>query len=526
VRRDPAETIPRRFRSKEEEGMSYVSIREVGLAVGNPATASTDLLILGLHEGQGLDSELTALDRTAGGVLAASFAAGDFKGERNELLLQYAPQGGVKRILLVGLGKQDDLDVERIRQAAAVAARKARDLGVARATAALYGRGTKVSVEEAAQAFAEGALLGSYQYLEYRTKDREKVKVLGRLEVLVPTEGILGAARAGFDRGTKLAEAVNYVRTLASHPGNHATPTFLAQEAERIAKEQDLKCTVLDRAQMEKLGMGALLGVARGSNEPPRFILLEYDCGDPKAPRIAIVGKGLTFDSGGISIKPAAKMEEMKYDMCGGATVLGVLSLVRALGVRVNVVGAVPSTENLSGGSAYKPGDILRSYSGKTIEVQNCDAEGRLILADALSYVAKQYKPDAIIDLATLTGAVVIALGHYGAGLISSDDRLASRLEESSRRTGERLWRLPIWEEMNDHLKSDFADLKNIADGSAGAGTIVGGAFLSQFVDQVPWAHVDIAGTAWWEKDRPYLPKGPSGYGVRLITDLLSNWKA
>jgi leucyl aminopeptidase len=236
------------------------------------------------------------------------------------------------------------------------------------------------------------------------------------------------------------------------------------------------------------------------------------------------VGKGLTFDSGGISIKPAAKMEEMKYDMCGGAVVLGVLSIVRDLGIGVHVVGAVPSTENLSGGSAYKPGDILRSYSGKTIEVQNCDAEGRLILADALAYVAKNHKPAAIIDLATLTGAVVIALGHYGAGLLSTEDALAARLEEASRRTGERLWRLPLWEEMGEHLKSDFADLKNIADGSAGAGTIVGGTFLSQFVEKIPWAHIDIAGTAWWEKDRPYMPKGPTGYGVRLILDTLRHW--
>ena len=237
------------------------------------------------------------------------------------------------------------------------------------------------------------------------------------------------------------------------------------------------------------------------------------------------MGKGLTFDSGGISIKPSAKMDEMKYDMCGGAAVLGIMSVVRDVGVPVNVVGAIPSCENLSGGSAYKPGDILRSYSGKTIEVLNCDAEGRLILADALSYVAQNYKPAAIIDMATLTGAVVIALGHYGAGLITPDDRLADRITRAAQRTQERIWRLPLWEEMNEHLKSSFADLKNIGDAGAGAGTIVGGAFLSNFVHQVPWAHIDIAGTAWWEKDRPYLPKGPSGYGVRLVLDALRAWQ-
>jgi leucyl aminopeptidase len=285
-----------------------------------------------------------------------------------------------------------------------------------------------------------------------------------------------------------------------------------------------LRCTIFDRAKMEELGMGALLGVAQGSHEPPRFILFEYDCGDPNAPSVAIVGKGLTFDAGGISIKPSAKMEEMKFDMCGGAAVLGIMSVLADTGVKVNVIGAVPSTENLPGGGAYKPGDILRSHSGKTIEVQNCDAEGRLILADALSYVARVHKPAAIVDMATLTGAVVIALGHYGAALLSNDDALAARIEGAAARSGDRLWRLPIWEEINDHLKSDYADLKNIADASAGAGTITGAAFLGNFVDGVPWAHIDIAGTAYWEKDRPHLPKGPSGYGVRLIVDLLRSW--
>ncbi|MDM7915446.1 MAG: leucyl aminopeptidase, partial [Candidatus Eisenbacteria bacterium] len=389
-----------------------------------------------------------------------------------------------------------------------------------------FGQGAAISAEDAGQAFAEGVMLGTYQYLEYKTEDREKVKVLSRLDITVPDVLVREAADPGFRRGQILARAANYVRTLAAHPGKHATPSFLANEAERIAKEGSLTCTILDKAKLEELGMGALLGVARGSNEPPKMIVLEYDCGHANAPRVAIVGKGLTFDSGGISIKPAAKMDEMKYDMCGGAAVLGICSILSELEVPVNVVGVVPATENLSGGSAYKPGDILRSYSGKTIEVLNTDAEGRLILADALSYVARNFKPAAIVDMATLTGAVVIALGHYGAGLLANDDALAKRIEEAAARTGERVWRLPMWDEMGDHLKSDFADIKNIGDGNAGAGTIVGGAFLARFVDSVPWAHIDIAGTAWWDKDRPYLPKGPSGYGVRLVTEMLRSWKA
>jgi leucyl aminopeptidase len=505
--------------------MSFESIRALALKVGDPAAAGVETVILGLYERGILEGPPAELDGATGGLIARVLELKDFKGEPNETLLLHPQNGPVSRILLVGLGEKEALTTERIRQAAGVAARKCRDGGVSRAAACLYGKGSPISAEDAARAFVEGALMGSYQYLEYRTKDLEKVKVLSSLDLVVPDEQIRAAAEPGFRLGRRLAEAVNYVRTLASHPGNLATPSFLAAEATRIASEQGLGCRILDRAKMEELGMGALLGVARGSDEPPRFIILEYQCGDPKAQTVAIVGKGLTFDSGGISIKPAGKMEEMKYDMCGGADILGIMSVVRDAGVKVNVIGAIPSTENLSGGSAYKPGDILRSYSGKTIEVQNCDAEGRLILADALAYVVKNYHPAAVIDLATLTGAVLIALGHYGAGLLGNDDALIAKLEAASRRTGERVWRLPIWEEMNDHLKSDFADIKNIADAGAGAGSIVGAAFLGNFVEDVPWAHLDIAGTAYWEKDRPYLPKGPSGFGVRLVIELLRGWE-
>ncbi len=504
--------------------MSFEAIRELGLKVGGPGAIEAQAVIVGLYERGVPEGASAELNAATSGLLTRVLELNDFKGEPNEVLLLHPQDGPVPRIVLVGLGEKDTLTTERIRQAAAVAVRKCRDSGISRAAACLYGNGSPISAEDAARAFVEGALMGSYQYLEFRTKDLEKIKVLSSLDVVVPDEGIRAAAEPGFRLGKCLADAVNYVRTLASHPGNLATPSFLAAEATRIASEHGLGYRILDRAKMEELGMGALIGVARGSDEPPRFILLEYQCGDPNAQTVAIVGKGLTFDSGGISIKPAAKMEEMKYDMCGGAAILGIMSAVRGAHVNVNVVGAIPSTENLSGGSAYKPGDILRSYSGRTIEVLNCDAEGRLILADALAYVVKNYHPAAIIDLATLTGAVLIALGHYGAGLLGNDDSLISKMESASRRTGERVWRLPIWEEMNDHLKSDFADLKNVADAGAGAGTIVGATFLGNFVEGTPWAHLDIAGTAYWEKDRPYLPKGPSGFGVRLVIELLRSW--
>lgn len=504
--------------------MSYAAVRERALIAGGLVGIETDLAVIGLAEGAAVGGAALEFDQACGGAIARALANGDFKGESNETLVLYPAQGSARRLLLVGLGKAESLNGERMRAAAATAARKCRDLGAKKAAALLFGEGTPVSAVDAGQAFAEGAIMGTYQYLEYKTKDRDKVKVLDRIEVFVPSEAIRAEAAPGFARGERIADATNFARTLAAHPGNHATPSFLAAEAERIAASQKLRCTVFDAEKMRELGMGALLGVAKGSHEPARFILLEYDCGRADAPTLALVGKGLTFDAGGISIKPAAKMEDMKYDMCGGAAVLGVMSVIRDLEVGVNVVAAVPSTENLPGGGAYKPGDILRSYSGKTIEVQNCDAEGRLILADALSYVVQNHKPAAVIDLATLTGAVVIALGHYGAGLLTNDDALAQRIQDASRRSGDRLWRLPIWEEMADHLKSDFADVKNIADGSAGAGTIAGAAFLANFVDSTPWAHIDIAGTAWWEKDRPHLPKGPSGYGVRLLAELLRSW--
>ncbi|MBD3161437.1 MAG: leucyl aminopeptidase [Candidatus Eisenbacteria bacterium] len=505
--------------------MSHESVQRMKISAGDLTEVESKVAIVGLYEKPKVEGPLAKLDRGSGGLLGAAVRDGDFKGEKGETLLLLATRGKAKRILLVGLGARDALDAERIRVCAAAAARKCRDAGFAQATALLFGQGSPVSADEAAQAFAEGAILGTYRYVEYHTEGAKDRKLLKKIDVLVPDRKILAEAKPGLQRGVRIAEATNYTRTLAAHPGNHATPSFLASEARRIAKEQRLKATVLDRARMEKLGMGALLAVSQGSDQPPYLILLEYDCGDRSAPTVALVGKGLTFDSGGISIKPAAKMDEMKYDMCGGAAVLGVMSAVRDLEIPVNVIAAVPASENLSGASAYKPGDVLKSYSGKTIEVLNCDAEGRLILADALSYVARKHKPDAIVDMATLTGAVIVALGHYGAGLVSTDDELAADLVEAAERSGDRIWRLPLWEEMNDHLKTDFADLKNIGDGSAGAGTIVGGAFLSNFVDGIPWAHVDIAGTAWWDRDRPHLPKGPTGYGVRLIVDLLRNWK-
>ena len=325
-------------------------------------------------------------------------------------------------------------------------------------------------------------------------------------------------------RGLVRAQGVNFARDLAHTPANVLTPRGLAEQAAAMAADSGLQAEIWDQGAIEKAGMGAFLSVARGSEEPPRFIILRYRCGRAGAPLLGLVGKGLTFDAGGLSLKPPLDMHEMKYDMCGAAAVLGAMKCLSGLEVPVDVVAAVPATENLPSGRATKPGDVIKSFHGKTIEVLNTDAEGRLVLADGLSWLIRTHHPAAVIDLATLTGAVLIALGHYGAAVLSNDDALAARIERAALSSGELTWRLPLWESYPDHLKGETADLRNIAEARAGAGTIAGGAFLREFVEETPWAHIDIAGTAWWDKDRPHLPKGPSGYGVRLLLDLLEGF--
>ena len=298
------------------------------------------------------------------------------------------------------------------------------------------------------------------------------------------------------------------------------TPSILAKEAEGIAGRKGVSCTVLDKVKLKELGMNALLSVASGSNEEPKFIILEYKGDEADATPIVLVGKGITFDSGGICIKPSDKMDEMKSDMAGGAAVMGAIMACADLGLPLNIVGLIPATENMPSGTALKPGDVFTSYSGKTIEVINTDAEGRLILADALAYASK-YKPAAIIDLATLTGACVIALGEEVIGMFGTDDKLKSELEEAARETGELVWELPLWESYQEKIKSDIADYKN--HGGRPAGAITAAAFLSKFVGDFPWVHLDIAGPAWTDKDKTYTPKGASGAGVRLLVEFLRN---
>jgi leucyl aminopeptidase len=498
-------------------------------------THSTPCLILFCLEGE-KDALLKQTDTALKGAITRAAKDKRFEAKLNQTLL-IPTLGALKaeHVLLVGVGKADDLTADRLRQAGGTAGKLAEKSRLEKIACALPGKkfhspfavGKKHSAPSAlARAVAEGLLLALYHFDVYKTVDAKNGKPARVKEIIfLQTESgaaNLKHARQGIERAAKTATAVWMARDLQSHPSNKATPTYLADTARAIARAHRLRSRILNLADMRQLGMGALLGVARGSHEPAAFIVLEYSGGKKSHAPVVLVGKGVTFDTGGISLKPASGMDEMKMDMSGASAVLGALQAVADLRLPVNVVGLVPATENMPGGSAIKPGDILKSLSGKTIEVLNTDAEGRLILCDALTY-AQRYKPRAIIDLATLTGAVITALGHHAGAILGNNADLTRDLIAGGAATGERLWELPLWEEYQKAVKSDIADLKNIAGPNVGAGTIVGAAFLKEFIDEkTPWAHIDIAGTAWGE-ETPYNPKGPSGYGIRLLIHYLEN---
>lgn len=474
-----------------------------------------------------------AVDKALGGAIGRVLRGGDFRGEKNATLVLYPDGFASPRVVLVGLGKKADFDAEAARQAAAATALKLQTLGVSSATTVLHGAGAGgLDVELAAQVVAEGSILACYRFDEYQTSankaagkqtsDKRRTR-LERLTVIEADGARLPAARRGVRAGVQIADGVCVARDLCNHPGNTATPSYLATRARAIARRTGMRCRVLDEAAMRKLGMGALLGVSAGSAEPARFIILEHGKLTGKGARspLVFVGKGVTFDSGGISIKGSAAMGDMKFDMSGAAAVLGAMQAVADLDISQPVVGIVPATENLLDGKAYKPGDILTTMAGKTIEIDNTDAEGRLILADALTY-SQRYKPAALIDLATLTGACVVALGEYGSGLMSNNDDLAQKVEAAAQRTAERVWRLPMWPEFRQQIKSNVADMKN--SGGRTGGALTAAALLAEFVEDAPWVHLDIAGTAWTAKARPYTPVGGVGVGVRLLVDLARSW--
>jgi leucyl aminopeptidase len=423
------------------------------------------------------------------------------------------PTSPYKGVLVLGLGKAEDCDDEALRRSAGKAASLLQEH---RVTHVYLDLSHQSSLRP--EPVLEGLVLGQYDFPVYKkTPEGDKAPVkLQQATVVTGADSDHDALNDSLKLSVLTCLSTNGARHLANTAPNEMTPTALAEFAQGIADESGCKCTVLQTKQLDSLGMNALLGVARGSAQPPRLIILEHHHSDD-AKTVALVGKGVTFDTGGISIKPAAQMHEMKYDMCGAAAVLCAFMTLAELKPNLNVIAVVPAAENMTGDAAQRPGDIVKAYNGKTVEVHNTDAEGRLILADAMAYTVDKYKPDAMVDAATLTGACLIALGHFAAGLFTNDQEVADTLLAAGEATGERLWQMPLWKDYEKQIDGTHADLCNIGPREGGA--ITAAAFLKQFVDETPWAHLDIAGTAWGVKGVPYLdPDHATGYGVRLLT--------
>jgi len=498
---------------------------QIKVSSGNILKEKTELLVLPFYEKEKeLNEDIELLDNKLDGIISYALKNKDFEGELGTTLILYPGERiPAKRIVLLGVGKKKESDLDNIREAFGTAALKSKEMKIKKLTIfKCLEENKKYSHSEISAAIVDSILMAYYSFEHLKTgKKKNKIEVK-EIKVLEDRRSNVREVLAGASYGKIRAEAANYTRELQSEPANRATPSYLEEEAKKIAEENKLKCSILDEKELKKLGLNLFLSVAKGSKEPSKLIILEYRISD-KAKTIALVGKGITFDSGGISIKPSQNMEKMKYDMSGGGAVLGIMKAIGKIKPEVNVIGAVPATENLPGGSATKPGDIIYSYSGKTVEIINTDAEGRLVLADSLSYVIKQYKPSAIIDVATLTGACVVALGHHASGLMGNNTHLIKKIKEAAEKTGEKVWELPLWDAYSKQLKSDFADLKNI--GNRYGGAITAGAFLKEFVGKTPWAHLDIAGTAYDTEKKPYLVKGPTGVGTRLILELLKNWE-
>lgn len=495
-----------------------------GTKTGHPAELSGGCVIAGVFEKGDLTPTGKQLDKAASGALSRVIKSGDIKGKTGQTLLLHGVEGvKADRILLVGCGKEEELDDRAFRKIAAAAAKGLMDGGASDALCCLGElkvdkRELEWKIRELVLAFAASAYRFDQMKGAESRKELEK-PALRKLNFPSSNRSESNRIRQAVVEGTAIDKGMSLSRDLANLPGNVCTPTYLARQARALARAYaSIKTTVLDEKQMEKLGMGALLSVSRGSSQPAKLIIMEYKgiTGRSKSKPIVLVGKGLTFDAGGISLKPAQAMDEMKYDMCGGASVFGTLKAIAETKLPINVIGVVPSSENLPDGDANKPGDIVTSMSGQTIEVLNTDAEGRLILCDALTYV-KKFDPAEVIDVATLTGACVIALGNHACGLLSNDDNLADDLLEAGQTSGDRAWRLPLWDEYDEQLKSNFADMANI--GGREAGTITAACFLGRYTKDYKWAHLDIAGTAW----KSGKEKGATGKPVPLLTHYLIN---
>jgi leucyl aminopeptidase len=473
-------------------------------------------IVVGAWEDRVLSASARRIDEQTGGAVARAVAAAPrFHGKKNELLPLIGPPNlTASRIVVTGLGKPDAVDARLLQDLGGNLVAHLNAAGESEAVLAIDpGEGTSVAAGDAAAQLAFGAALRAYRFDKYRTTEKpEKKPSLTALTVATKSPDAAGKAHRAL---AAAAEAVAFTRDLVSEPANALYPETLAERAASL-REFGLSVEILDENRMRELGMGALLGVAQGSVRPPRLVVIEHQGGASGTAPVAFIGKGVTFDTGGISIKPSAGMADMKWDMAGAGTVIGLMRLLGARQAKVNAVGIVGLVENMPSGSAQRPGDIVRSMSGQTIEVLNTDAEGRLVLADALWYCQDRFKPRLMVDLATLTGAVIVALGNEHAGMFANDDELAERLAAAGNAVGEKLWRMPLGDSYDRLIDSDAADVKNIA-GDRGAGSIIGAQFLNRFVKETPWAHLDIAGVAWSKKDAPTVPKGATAFGVRLL---------
>lgn len=489
---------------------------EFSIKSGTPEKQRKDCIVVGVFEARKLSTAAEALDRVSDGYLTNILRAGDIDGKPGStVLLHSIPGVAASRVLLVGLGKERELNERNYRQAVRASIKalgNLEDADVATFLAELSVK--KRDVTWCVSQVVEVAEDSTYRFDRFKSKATNGKKGIAKLQVHVAQRGDVAAGNEGIKQGKALASGISFAKDLGNLAPNYCTPTYLAEQAKALVKSHGLQVEVLEQADIEKLGMGSFLGVTKGSVQPPKLIVLQHKKGKKAQKPVVLVGKGITFDTGGISLKPGADMDEMKYDMCGAASVLGTFKAIAELGLPLNVVGIIPTCENMPDGNATRPGDVLTSMSGQTIEVLNTDAEGRLILCDALTY-AERFEPQAVVDVATLTGACVIALGHHASGLFSNKDDLADELLQAGNEAQDRAWRLPLWDDYQPQLDSNFADMANI--GGRAGGSITAACFLSRFAKKYDWAHLDIAGTAW----KSGKDKGATGRPVPLLTEFL-----
>ena len=493
---------------------------EFSIKSSKPEKLRSDCLIVGVFESRKLSAAAEAIDNAAQAFISNVLKRGDMDGKLGASLLLHSLPGILsERVLLVGLGKEREFKESDYRKAVSTSIKALAKTGVSEATSFL----ADVTVKKQGYAWKVAQLVEVasdcvYRFDQMKGKAAKEAKTasktIGKLVINVAGRADIKQAEDGLKQGLALASGIHFAKDLGNLPPNVCTPTYLADQAKALVKTHGLQVQVLDRAEMEKLGMGSFLGVAQGSVQPPKLIVLQHKKGKKTQKPVVLVGKGITFDTGGISLKPGGEMDEMKYDMCGAASVLGTFKAIAEMGLALNVVGIIPTCENMPDGNAIRPGDVLTSMSGQTIEVLNTDAEGRLILCDALTY-AERFEPEAVVDIATLTGACVIALGHHASGLFSNKESLAKELLQAGEESADRAWQLPLWDDYQPQLDSNFADMANI--GGRAGGSITAACFLSRYTKKYDWAHLDVAGTAW----KSGKEKGSTGRPVPLLTQFL-----